>query len=106
MAGCLSPFGCQALSLLEADYHVSGVLTPDATGNFFEAGTHDGEPYYRRDDNAWFLWWSDFDHEWVISNLLGVYGVDYWNRFDVEIAGDYNPSAHAVGIATVASGPE
>jgi len=87
-----------------ADYNVTGDITPDATCNYFYAGEHNGKPYYRRGDSAWFNYWVGLG--WWISAELGYEGGNAWYRFDPDIVGDYNPvSPSHTGIATVSSGP-
>lgn len=88
-----------------ADYHVSGTLTPDATCNYFLAGIYNGQPYYRRADGAWFIWWYTSANYWIISPELGETPITgYWYKAPT-ITGDYTPVPAAVGIATVSAGP-
>lgn len=84
----------------EPDYEVKGTLNPDATGDYFQDGTHEGTPCYRREDSAWWLWfaWSII---WIISVEVGDAIHDQWERADPDPVGDYDPKANATGTATV-----
>jgi len=79
---------------------VIGVLKPDATGVFAFTGIHNGKTYFRRPDEAWFLWWDGVD-TWNISSALGVQGDDYWTRTDPDVEGEYVTQGTAEGLATV-----
>ena len=87
-----------------ADYNVTGELTPDATCNYFLAGTYNGKPYYRRADGAWFIWWDSGPSYWIISTSVDVYDPAYWFR-SLTILGNYSAAGTATGIATVSAGP-
>jgi len=86
------------------DYIVTGELTPDATGNYFEAGVYGGKPYYRRADGTYFIWWSPDEEDWSITRELGDVGVDgFW--FSTTIPSEnFAPAWPATGIATVTAG--
>lgn len=91
------------------DLIVSGTLTPDSTGDYFEAGTHNGKPYYKRDDDAWFIWWRPWGlplrSVWLISIGLDDTTGPFWgNTVDPPDppSGNYDPYNGAVGTATVA----
>jgi len=79
---------------------VTGVLTPDATGKFLQTGLQGGQPYYRREDGAFFIWW-DGALFWYITPMLAVVGANGWNKAGGAAAGDYNPYGANVGVATV-----
>ncbi len=84
-------------------YHITGVLTPDATCTFFKAGTFNGKPYYKHTNGDWYIWWyGEPINEWWISVALGN-ADDGWSRHDPNIEGDYLPW-HYSGTATVAVG--
>ena len=90
-----------------ADYNVAvnPELNPDCSGNYFTAGTHDSQPYYRRADGAWFLWWYLDAGYWHISTEAGVVGSYYWFRGPA-ITGNYSPGGSTIGTATVAVGAQ
>lgn len=91
-------------SYQKADYQVTGSLTPDATGNYFVAGTYNLKKYYRRADGAYYIWWyaGPLGAQWVISNELGVVG---WLRGSMDIEGPYIPYGGGTsGTATVSAG--
>lgn len=88
-----------------ADYNVTGTLTPDATCNYFLAGTYNGKPYYRRADGAYFIWWNVLNDTWFISSILGEYNPPYWFHDTELIVGIYEPGDETFGIATVSLGP-
>lgn len=82
------------------DTIVTGDLSPDATGNYYEDGMYLGKLSYRRADGAWFIWWEPTPPRWYISPLKGWYGVPCWWRADPNITGDYTPQG-GTGTATV-----
>lgn len=82
------------------DYLVSGTLNPDATGEYSDAGIHNGQPYYARDPNTYFLWWWPADSWWVISTALDNVGrPGCWHS--AAILGIYTPAWSYTGDATV-----
>jgi len=89
---------------LVADYNVSGVLLPDVTGDFFDAGIHDGKPYYRNSDSSVHLWWYGDESLWIISTGVGVMWEFYWAKTGT-VAGVYSILFGCTGIATVNAGP-
>lgn len=84
-------------------YKVSGNITPNATCTYFNAGTHNNKPYYRR-NNDWLLWWAVPQERWVISVALNVFVPGAWVAPFDEIEADYAPIGDAAGIATVTRG--
>lgn len=83
-------------------YKVTGTITPDATGNYWTAGIHEGKPYYKRLDEEWFLWY-DGTINWFISKTVGEFGTSWWYKefYPETPVGDYEPNGGATGIATV-----
>ena len=79
---------------------MSGVLVPDATGDYFEAGIYGGRPYYARNDSAFTIWWQNGTSHWMISASPDTFN-PYWVHDDPAIIGDYSPAAGATGTATV-----
>jgi len=75
-------------------------LTPDARGTYEDAGEHEGERYYQRTPNGWFLWW-DGTTTWLISEVLGEVGARGWRRVEFDIEGIYDLYGTALGEATV-----
>jgi hypothetical protein len=91
------------------DYIVTGTLTPDSTGDYFEAGIHNGKPYYEREDSTWFLWYRYISmvevHLWYISLTLGDPAGTLWMKQTDTFEpppGSYSPENEATGTATVA----
>ena len=87
-----------------ADYKVTGELTPDATGDYFVAGTYNSKSFYRRGDNAWFIWWKGSPEVWIISTIMGILGTAYWQSLHNIITGIYDPKMTATGYAYVSVG--
>ncbi len=88
----------------DRDYDVTGTLNPDATGFYDVAGMHNGEPYLRRQDGAYFNWWDGI----VIRNITPTLGgavPPTWSKIGTAIVGDYNPTLPYTGIATVSVAP-
>jgi len=91
------------------DLVVTGTLTPDATGNYNEAGTYLGQPYYKRTDDAFYIWFRtvgpDPFYAWTISPGVGTERPIYWRKTGMspnDPPGNYQPQFSAVGVATVA----
>jgi len=82
------------------DYIVTGTLTPDATGDYFQDGTYEGQPCYRRTDSAFWIWYWSYRHWWYISTSPAT-TVPRWGRTHSNILGSYNPVPPYTGIATV-----
>jgi len=83
---------------------VTGNITPDATGNYEQKGSHDGYPTYYRDDGAY----------WISFNILG--GLNIWRIAQVaqpwltwhktfvgsyDVMGAYSVTSGTTGIAYV-----
>lgn len=89
-------------------YRVSAVagqtLAPDATGDYTEAGVFDGESYYRRMSDEWYLYiyGAKGARWWCISQTLGLSSINAWSReASLGVVGEYNPGFGETGIATV-----
>jgi hypothetical protein len=89
-----------------ADYNVATnpELDPDCSCNYFLAGTHDGKPYYRREDGLFYLWYYQMWPIWIISTEISAEPSDFWGN-ETSILGDYGPFGSCRGIATVSAGP-
>ena len=101
MDGCRRPFGCQALCKPDYDCVVTGTLTPDCTGGYFEHGTFDGKPLYRKDNSSWYIYWDEYEAGWVIQQEYGSVESDYWVRHYPNPFGEYEPGEPGFGTATV-----
>ncbi len=82
-------------------HRVTGVLTPDSTGDYWPRGIHNGKTYYSRGDNAWFIWWDNID-TWWISSTLGILTANKWLLTAPDVEGLYTAVPPAAGVATVA----
>jgi hypothetical protein len=89
-----------------ADYNVATnpELNPDCSCNYFYAGTYEGKPYYRREDGAYFICWSESEAYWNLINDM-IFPVHVWRRYDSNILGEYQPVPGTFGIAVVSAGP-
>jgi hypothetical protein len=86
------------------DFNVTGTLSPDATCNYFEAGTYNGYPYYQHEEGNWFLWAFVSVPRWIISETVGD-GLIVWRKDGLETpVGAYDPYIGCSGIATVSAG--
>lgn len=91
------------------DLIVTGAITPDATGNYFEGGILYGKPWYARDDDAFFIWYrvvAGVIHYWQITTILNSLLPPSWYKSSYPTyqppTGPYIPNAPATGTATVA----
>lgn len=83
-----------------ADYIVSGALTPNATGDYFQDGMVNDKPAYRRADSQYWIWWFLEHESWLLS--LSPYELDfYWERNEPDPAGEYPNNYETTGVALV-----
>lgn len=82
---------------------VTGDIDPDARCRYFRAGDYNGQPYYKRPDGSWFIWW-DGDATWYISGTLGSLAPPYWARVDPDIEGTYPINFLSTGDPVVTLG--
>lgn len=85
-----------------ADYCITGELTPDSTGDYYEMGIYSGYPYYRKLVSAWFIWTFN-NGVWFISAELGNNDDLRWEKNSPGVVGTYQPVSGAVGQATVSN---
>jgi hypothetical protein len=88
-----------------ADYHVTGINNPDVTGNYFLAGTFCGKPYYKREDDGFYLFWTEEGAAWRITDNLDEFTDNYFWREEATIEGLYFLGGAWTGTATVTAGP-
>lgn len=84
-----------------ADYQVTGTIDPDVTGYYFEAGEHNGQPYYDHDPAPGCIWWQSAPPMWILSDAVGSKVAYYWFKSGV-IEGEYAVGLNCTGTATVA----
>lgn len=75
----------------------TGDLDPDATGDFVEVCTYNGQPFYHNAGEGWFLWYDSINEIWVVSILLGITGSAYWTSTD-KISNSYIAHGTASGV--------
>jgi len=90
------------------DYEVTGAIAPDATGDYLEYGTHEGQTTYEREDAQWYIWFQivlpGVIWKWNISAAVNDLSGVYWNYYCGPVdppPGDYGARNGANGIATV-----
>lgn len=88
-----------------ADYHVTGVITPLVTGNYFFEGTHGGQPYYKHVTLEFYIFWNVDAVAWWIANAPDDELQNYFYREELSIAGEYVRGGAYTGFPTVVSGP-
>jgi len=84
----------------DADYVVSGNLTPDATGNYSYAGIFDGVPTYFRADEQYAL---AIDESEGGCFLITTFTQATWSKTGTEPTGEYTPLSGCTGTATVSA---
>lgn len=82
------------------DAIVTGDPSPDCTGKYELAGTHEKENYYQRTDGAWTLWWNGTD-KWIISLGIEDIFLGSWFNPTKNIEGLYRFFGEYSGMATV-----
>lgn len=86
-------------------YEVTGTLDPDVTGNYFYVGVFNNQPYYRRADGQWYIFYYGYPYGWEIAHELG--GVQDWMMANVSssIYVEFSWVDFGTGHATVSAGP-
>lgn len=91
------------INTLPPAYNVTGTMSPDCKCNYFYVGEHNGKPYYRRGDGAFYLWWNTVALScWVISVEMVFIG-NLWFKQGL-IQGEYTSSGDYIGIPIVLYG--
>lgn len=79
---------------------VTGDLTPDATGYYYEAGIYNEHSYYVRLDGKYFIWFYTPYCWYITDTAVGYLDTIDWVGSE-SLIGDYYPEGDAVGLATV-----
>lgn len=95
---------------ITGDYQVLGVLSPDASGYYNQAGTHNGQPYYAHVTGPWLIWCKPQGnfYFWFINQQLDLEtGLLWlkWALYDPTPYGVYSPNGGATGNATFQQTP-
>lgn len=85
------------------DYIVTGIIVPDATGDYFLSGQLNGKNYYAL-NSSFFLYWQPIAGSWILSSVLGSHAGFYWSKLSDPVEGNYTPGGTAVGTAIVSAG--
>jgi hypothetical protein len=91
---------------------VSGTLDPDAIGTYRRAADKNGREAWRRNDGAYYIWWSSDAGVWYLNSSETEPESEeepYWSKAasPETPTGLYNPgNAYADGDATVTSSSE
>ncbi len=90
------------------DLVVTGELTPDVTGNYFETGTYGGQPFYKHVELDWFIWYDPgmepIIYTWRITQAPGDTTDPTWYKTTAAfepVTGSYLPLGGTIGTATV-----
>jgi hypothetical protein len=86
--------------------YVSGATSPVINGLWFEDGTYNGAPSWKRYDDSglgtdYYLWW-DNSTDWAISAAKGTKGDDYFKLTSTDPAGTYTANGDFTGTLIVA----
>lgn len=81
-------------------HRVTGVLSPDTTGDYLPDGLHNGQMSYADSTSTWFIAWNGIAN-WFLSTIKGAAGPNFWSRADPDVEGLYTPGGAATGIATI-----
>lgn len=91
-------------AIIIPDYVVSGVLTPDVTGDYFEDGYYGTPHKYKHKFLVSYIWFYVTGSKWIISPIFGNPFHMSWASDTSVITGTYRPLVGAVGMATVVVG--
>ena len=90
--------------ILIPDYIVTGDGSPSPNGNYFNTGIYNGRNYYKRTDNAFFIWYNIDIEIWYISDILGeASSFGTWLGSNM-ILGIYDPEEASNGNPIVTAG--
>jgi len=92
-------FGCSSPETIPIEtLTVTGDGDPSPNGLYLrQVGQYNNQKFYRRDDNAYYIWWSNTYSEWGISVILDE-NMNIWNRSGVaNILGVYEPHNDLTG---------
>jgi hypothetical protein len=95
------PFDLSALCKLNLNLAVTGINSPDVTGEYERIADYLNCPCFRRLDGAVYVFSYNFGTSWIIADDLSVGSFSYEN-LSGSFLGDYPASAQCTGIATVA----
>jgi len=90
-----------------ADYHINFDINivPDCSCNYYAAGMHNGFPYYRRADGAFYIYRRLGENPaWIIADVLDKED-DLWEFSEPPIIGTYSDVGEVSGNPEVAAGP-
>jgi hypothetical protein len=82
-------------------YTVTGSVTPDITGDYYENGTQNGYPAYERNDGAYWIWFETGVNLWIISATKGSHPAAFFYSVNINIVNTYTGVSGAFGTATV-----
>jgi hypothetical protein len=80
---------------------VTGTLTPDATGTYYQAGVFNEQPFYVRPDALYLVFWNNSLNKWIIAPPGEDSGLPYWQSASTVIEASYTAQSGAVGTAAV-----
>lgn len=80
----------------------TGVLTPDASGEFVSLSGHSLFATYWNEEKDFYLWYRG-GHHWSISEAVGDISGPYWDLNSDIVDGDYAPLNGAIGVLTLAA---
>lgn len=88
------------------DLVVSGTISPDATGNYFQGADYEGNPTYVRADMAYTVWYGNGSDRWRLTPAAGDNSL-YWRQATTGLEalfGNYAVNSNTTGTAVVAAG--
>ena len=83
-----------------ADLVVSGSVSPNWNGDFYDDGLYNGQPSFKKQGENVFVWWSEDNNTYYISAQKGTLGFSWWIADQANYDGTYTPAGNAVGDIT------
>lgn len=78
------------------EVHGAG-LNPDVSGQYQEAGTYNGQPYYERAGGGWYIYYRDVNGVYYLGNHADLGGTGdfyaWWSRGGGSPLGSYHPDS-------------
>jgi len=76
---------------------VSGVISPDWTGDYVHQGIHDTKDYFKEASTSQYIWYDTGTFLWYLSDTVGVIPTNGWSKTGTKPEGSYTPMGSNTG---------
>ena len=85
---------------LNPTVQVTGTITPDATGQYYESGTYEDVATYTHINGLYYIWFAD-GLLWTLNGEIGNTGTSFLWQTEHDEFGLAYPYEAASGVATI-----